>query len=53
MLVMSGLVETYGNLRELGRARISHCIFLLRLPPQIRKLFSLLAQLYLFSMYPL
>lgn len=51
--VMSGLMEVYRNLRDLGRARISCCIFLPQLPPQICKLFPSLAQLYLFSVYPL
>lgn len=51
--VTSGFMEVYGNLRDLDRARISHCIFLPQLPPQICKLFPLLAQPYLFSMYPL
>lgn len=53
MLVMSSLMEVYGNLRDLSSARISRFIFLPRLPPQTYKLFPLLAQLYLISMYPL
>lgn len=50
---MSSDKEVYSNLRDLDRARISHCIFLPWLPPQIYKLFPLKAQLYLFIMYPL
>lgn len=50
---MSSDMEVCSNIRDLDRARISHCILIPWLPPQIYKLFPLIAQLYLFSMYPL